>query len=179
MSVSEAQQKAGEKWIADFYHLMETFDLRKWTSTCLESDVAFNFTNMQPLKGHEGVHSVFVQMAGGVSRMTHQLNDGIRLPPGCSHAVSLTTPYIVKVLPDRILVASTVNYRFVNGERTSMKVFSIVHKGPEDERAKGYDIYGDFAPMWQIVAELQVKVQRRRVPSNGFRATLRRGDGVY
>ncbi|KAF8883310.1 hypothetical protein CPB85DRAFT_1338733 [Mucidula mucida] len=138
MSVSGTQREAGEKWIADFYHLMETFDFGKWTETCLAPDVAFNFTNMPPLKGHEGVLSVFGQLAGGVNRMTHELND-------------------VKVLPDRIMAASTVNYGFINGEETSMKAFGILHKGPEDGKAKRYDIYGDFTPVLHILAALQTK----------------------
>ncbi len=61
----------------------------------------------------------------------HRLNDGTHLLPKVLACSIYILSMIVKVLPDRIMAASTVKYGFVNGEETSMKAFAILHKGPE------------------------------------------------
>ena len=54
---------------------METSDLKTFTSTFLRDDVIFHFTNLPPLKGYEGVASVFGIMGGLVTKMKHAYVD--------------------------------------------------------------------------------------------------------
>ncbi|KAK0486229.1 hypothetical protein IW261DRAFT_1559637 [Armillaria novae-zelandiae] len=112
LPVSASQYKDAEKWIEDFYHLMGTLDLPKFTSTYLKEDVLFHFTNLPPMKGRESLFSVFGLLGGVCTSITHKVTD-------------------LKVLSDRIMAASTVDYAFINGEKCSMNAFAILHKSPE------------------------------------------------
>ena len=55
---------------------METLDLDNFVSTYLDPAVQFNFVNMPPLKGHDGVKSVIGAMGGSLTKLKHELNDG-------------------------------------------------------------------------------------------------------
>ncbi|KAK0212440.1 hypothetical protein DFS33DRAFT_1269237 [Desarmillaria ectypa] len=138
--VSDSQYKDAEKWIEDFYHLMGTLDLPKFTSTYLKEDVLFHFTNLPPMKGRESLFSVFGLLGGVCTSITHKVTD-------------------LKVLSDRIMAASTVDYAFINGEKCSMNAFAILHKTPEEEQASQYFIYGDFTPCYQILGNLKAAAE--------------------
>ncbi|KAG7449704.1 uncharacterized protein BT62DRAFT_1002022 [Guyanagaster necrorhizus] len=148
-TVSESQYEDAEKWIEDFYHLMGKLDLSKFTSTYLKEDVAFHFTNLPPMKGRESVSSVFGLLGGVCTSITHNVTD-------------------LKVLSDRIMAASTVDYVFINGEKCSMNAFAILHKTPEEEQASQYYIYGDFTPCFQVLGNLKAaadsEAQESEVP---------------
>ncbi|KAK0454549.1 hypothetical protein EV421DRAFT_2029590 [Armillaria borealis] len=151
--------KTPEKWIEDFYHLMGTLDLPKFTSTYLKEDVLFHFTNLPPMKGRESLFSVFGLLGGCLYKYNPQVRSRLHnlVQTTCLSFVIRVTD--LKVLSDRIMAASTVDYIFINGEKCSMNAFAILHKTPEEEQASQYFIYGDFTPCYQILGNLKAAAE--------------------
>lgn len=55
---------------------MDALDFDNFVSAYLDPAVQFNFVNMSPLKGHDGVKSILGAIGSSLTKLMHELNDG-------------------------------------------------------------------------------------------------------